>query len=228
MSRSAPGLGLHRSGHRPDRVRDWSRIWSCSSSTRSGSTASPSSTCCTRPRIPDDFLPVLVLTADGTDASMRQALAAGANDYATTPLDPDELRLRVRNLLSVRFCHENLKTHNAELAAEIRARQLPRPRARGRRPQQGRSDHRATPHRRSGHALPADRRHPGRRHRRLRVARPLHRQRSASTSRGVVRRGHLRRARGRSSRSVRSRLHSSRSATWAGGSSWPSTSPPSR
>jgi EAL domain-containing protein (putative c-di-GMP-specific phosphodiesterase class I)/AmiR/NasT family two-component response regulator len=69
----------------------------------------------------DDFLPVLVLTADDSSASMRSALAAGANDYATKPVDPNELLLRVRNLLSVRYCHENLKTHNAAMAAELRA-----------------------------------------------------------------------------------------------------------
>ncbi len=71
--------------------------------------------------MPDDFLPVLVLTADATSASMRAALTAGANDYATKPLDPNELLLRVRNLLTVRFCHENLRTNNATMAAELRA-----------------------------------------------------------------------------------------------------------
>jgi EAL domain-containing protein (putative c-di-GMP-specific phosphodiesterase class I) len=48
------------------------------------------------------------------------ALAAGANDYVTKPVDIDEVLMRVRNLLSVRLSYENLRHSNAELATSIR------------------------------------------------------------------------------------------------------------
>jgi PAS domain S-box-containing protein len=61
-----------------------------------------------RDRIPPDvFLPVLVLTADAGGEIKRQALAAGAKDFLTKPLDNVEVVLRVRNLLETRqlVCH---------------------------------------------------------------------------------------------------------------------------
>ena len=67
-----------------------------------------------------DFVPVLVLTADVTRDALRSALRAGANDYVVKPAHSDELLLRVHNLLSIRFCHEVLKSHNAALSAELR------------------------------------------------------------------------------------------------------------
>jgi EAL domain-containing protein (putative c-di-GMP-specific phosphodiesterase class I)/DNA-binding NarL/FixJ family response regulator len=69
-----------------------------------------------------DFRPVLVLTGDTTRDALAQALRAGANDFLTKPVDADELQLRVRNLLSIRICHEELKTHNHSLARELLAR----------------------------------------------------------------------------------------------------------
>ena len=41
---------------------------------------------------PDAFVPVLVLTADTTDGAKGRALAAGAKDFLTKPLDPERLR----------------------------------------------------------------------------------------------------------------------------------------
>jgi EAL domain-containing protein (putative c-di-GMP-specific phosphodiesterase class I)/DNA-binding NarL/FixJ family response regulator len=69
-----------------------------------------------------DFVPVLVLTADPTPDALKNALRAGANDYVVKPAFSDELLLRVRNLLSIRFCHEELKSTNTALSAELRAR----------------------------------------------------------------------------------------------------------
>jgi len=48
---------------------------------------------------PDAFLPVLVLTADVGSDVKRRALAAGAKDFLTKPLDNVEVVLRVGNLL---------------------------------------------------------------------------------------------------------------------------------
>jgi EAL domain-containing protein (putative c-di-GMP-specific phosphodiesterase class I)/DNA-binding NarL/FixJ family response regulator len=69
-----------------------------------------------------DFIPVLVLTADDSRDALTDALRAGANDYVVKPAYSDELILRVRNLLSIRLCHEELKSTNVTLSAELRTR----------------------------------------------------------------------------------------------------------
>lgn len=62
-----------------------------------------------RASVPDgEFLPVLVVTADTSVAARNMALAAGANDFLTKPLDPTEAVLRVQNLLGVRALHTEL------------------------------------------------------------------------------------------------------------------------
>jgi len=71
---------------------------------------------------PTDFVPVLVLTADNSRDALKDALRAGANDFAVKPAYSDELLLRVRNLLTIRLCHEELKDSNAALGAELRTR----------------------------------------------------------------------------------------------------------
>ncbi|MGZ7041803.1 MAG: response regulator, partial [Thermoanaerobaculia bacterium] len=68
-----------------------------------------------------EFVPVLMLTADVSGLALKQSLAAGANDFATKPVDAVELLLRVRNLLAIRLCHQELKQHNATLAAALHA-----------------------------------------------------------------------------------------------------------
>jgi EAL domain-containing protein (putative c-di-GMP-specific phosphodiesterase class I) len=69
-----------------------------------------------------EFVPILVLTADVSRATLKQALTAGANDYVTKPVDVDEVLLRVRNLLAIRLSHEGLKNSNRVLAQELRQR----------------------------------------------------------------------------------------------------------
>ena len=66
---------------------------------------------------PDVFLPVLVLTADAGDEIKRQALAAGAKDFLTKPLDNVEVVLRVRNLLET----QQLVRHLGDAATRERA-----------------------------------------------------------------------------------------------------------
>ena len=55
------------------------------------------------------YLPVLVLTADATSEARDQALAQGAQDYLTKPLDTVELTLRVANLLRTRQLYADLR-----------------------------------------------------------------------------------------------------------------------
>src|ERR1700733_3591644 len=60
----------------------------------------------------DNPVPVLVLTADVTTKTKPRALAAGAKDYLTKPLDQSEVLLRIRNLLENRFLHIQLQNQN--------------------------------------------------------------------------------------------------------------------
>jgi CheY-like chemotaxis protein len=57
----------------------------------------------------DEYLPVLVLTADATIAARRKALALGAKDFLTKPFDTIEAMLRVWNLLETRLLYQKLK-----------------------------------------------------------------------------------------------------------------------
>ncbi|HZQ85446.1 MAG TPA: EAL domain-containing response regulator [Acidimicrobiales bacterium] len=70
----------------------------------------------------DDFVPVIVLTADATSMAREAALRAGATDFLTKPVDAMEVTLRARNVLHTRFLHSRLQAHNAELRAEIAER----------------------------------------------------------------------------------------------------------
>ncbi len=59
---------------------------------------------------PDSYLPIVVLTADVSAETKRRALAAGAQDFLTKPLDNSEVVLRIKNLLENRFL--NLEMQN--------------------------------------------------------------------------------------------------------------------
>lgn len=66
-----------------------------------------------RQRDPDDYRPVLVLTADATLQAKRRALALGARDFLTKPFDTLEAMLRVWNLLETRFLYRRLRALEA-------------------------------------------------------------------------------------------------------------------
>src|SRR6266581_4018535 len=69
----------------------------------------------------DDYLPILVLTADVTPEAKQQALAAGAKDFLTKPFDAVEVVLRVQNLLQTTALYRELQGHNAALQADLSA-----------------------------------------------------------------------------------------------------------
>jgi signal transduction histidine kinase/DNA-binding response OmpR family regulator len=54
----------------------------------------------------DDYVPVLVLTADVTTQARERALSGGARDFLTKPFDVVEVLLRVRNLLETRVLYQ--------------------------------------------------------------------------------------------------------------------------
>lgn len=61
-----------------------------------------------RQTAPDDFRPVLVLTADATPSARRRALALGAKDFVSKPFDVVEVALRIANLLETRVLYRRL------------------------------------------------------------------------------------------------------------------------
>jgi putative two-component system response regulator len=75
-------------------------------------------------------LPVLVLTADISTEAKREALRLGARDFLTKPFDPDEVRMRVDNLLELREAHLQLRDQNLALEHRVLARTLDLERAR--------------------------------------------------------------------------------------------------
>jgi two-component system, OmpR family, phosphate regulon response regulator PhoB len=46
-----------------------------------------------------EALPVLILSARGDSAHVKQGFQVGADDYLPKPFDPEELELRIRALL---------------------------------------------------------------------------------------------------------------------------------
>ena len=76
-----------------------------------------------RPLVPRDaFLPVVVLTGDGSPESRQLALSSGANDFLTKPFDATEVMLRIRNLLVTRSLHLQLRREKELLDDRVRER----------------------------------------------------------------------------------------------------------
>lgn len=63
----------------------------------------------------DDFLPVLVVTADLTTETRRRVLSAGAHDLLVKPVDVIEVVQRTKNLLETRRLNRQLRKTNRAL-----------------------------------------------------------------------------------------------------------------
>lgn len=79
----------------------------------------------------DEFLPVIVLTAQTDDETRKQALAAGAKDFLTKPFSDWEVLLRIHNTLLTRMYYSRqvmradlLESEVAKRTAEIRETQF--------------------------------------------------------------------------------------------------------
>ena len=75
-------------------------------------------------------IPVLILTADVTQATRQRALEAGARDFLSKPFDPIEVRLRISNLLETRRLQLDLLDQNRTLEDSVRERTADLERAR--------------------------------------------------------------------------------------------------
>jgi PAS domain S-box-containing protein len=68
----------------------------------------------------DDYLPVLVLTAQ--PGHKLRALQAGAKDFISKPFDLLEVRTRIHNMLEVRLLYKKLEGYNAVLEQMVEER----------------------------------------------------------------------------------------------------------
>ncbi|MEX0781783.1 MAG: HD domain-containing phosphohydrolase [Dehalococcoidia bacterium] len=75
-----------------------------------------------RTEIADDFVPILVLTADITAGSRARALDLGAKDFLSKPFDRIEVLLRIRNLLETRHLYLAQRAVMEDLETRVRAR----------------------------------------------------------------------------------------------------------
>ena len=70
------------------------------------------------PRVSD--LPIVIVTTSDERSVRTAALDAGAADFVTKPIDPAEVKSRVRNILRLRDSQNKLKDKAAWLAEEVR------------------------------------------------------------------------------------------------------------
>jgi putative two-component system response regulator len=70
----------------------------------------------------NDYLPILVLTADTTIPTRHRALAEGAKDFLTKPFDMVELSLRLTHLVETRSLHRELGMQNQILDIKVQER----------------------------------------------------------------------------------------------------------
>ncbi len=73
-------------------------------------------------RSEQNFLPVLVLTADITTETKQKALSSGANDFLTKPFDLIEAGLRIKNLLEMKYLYTQLANQNLLLEEKVKVR----------------------------------------------------------------------------------------------------------
>ena len=72
----------------------------------------------------DEYLPIIVLTADVTPQTRQRALAAGATDFLTKPFDQLNVLLRIANLLQTRLSYLKIQEQNAGLEESVRERTI--------------------------------------------------------------------------------------------------------
>jgi PleD family two-component response regulator len=70
----------------------------------------------------ENFLPIVVLTADISEEAKGRALEAGATDFLVKPVSQTEALLRIRNLLETRRAHLLLDNQRSALEEAVRER----------------------------------------------------------------------------------------------------------
>ncbi|MEY8240982.1 MAG: response regulator [Cycloclasticus sp.] len=72
--------------------------------------------------VTEDYLPILVLTAELTPETRSQALSGGAKDFLAKPFDRLEALQRIHNILEVRLLHKKIKQQNILLEEKVKQR----------------------------------------------------------------------------------------------------------
>ena len=67
-------------------------------------------------------IPVIIVTALDDRDSLMRGLQAGAEEFLTKPVDCDELRVRVRNLLRLKTCVDHYREYSEMLETEVVSR----------------------------------------------------------------------------------------------------------
>ncbi|MGB8356896.1 MAG: response regulator [Chthoniobacteraceae bacterium] len=74
-----------------------------------------------RTKLPEELMPpIVVLTADDSCATKREALTAGVTDFLSKPLDISEVLLRIHNLLLLRMFRLNDEIEKRSLEDQVR------------------------------------------------------------------------------------------------------------
>lgn len=72
--------------------------------------------------VSDDYLPILVLTAELAVETRAKALCNGAKDFLTKPFEQLEVLQRIHNILEVRLLHNQVKAQNQNLEETVMKR----------------------------------------------------------------------------------------------------------
>lgn len=67
----------------------------------------------------EDYLPVIVITADEDKEYRLKALKYGAKDYILKPFDQAEIIMRIRNMLEIRLLHNEVRNNNKILEEKV-------------------------------------------------------------------------------------------------------------
>ena len=68
------------------------------------------------------MVPFIILSANSENQIKREALALGATDFLSKPVDASDLTVRVRNSLTVKRQHDHLANYASELEHQVRER----------------------------------------------------------------------------------------------------------
>ncbi len=68
------------------------------------------------------LIPTLILTASTAPETKLEALRLGASDFLAKPVDPSELALRVKNVLSAKAYQDHLAQYSERLEQQVEAR----------------------------------------------------------------------------------------------------------
>jgi putative two-component system response regulator len=72
----------------------------------------------------DDYLPILILSADNEIQTRMLALSSGAKDFVNKPFQRDEVLNRIHNILETRHLYKQQKLQTVVLTAEVKRRTL--------------------------------------------------------------------------------------------------------